>query len=79
MVCLFVKLSSFYLAPFLSYFDGSFHDRHTQTHTRYYTVTLTRFLLRKSSRLKWWTGSIALGDIQIDMFLSHCKMETQCE
>ena len=50
MVCLYVNVSSFYLAPFPSYFDGSFRD--TQTHTRHYTLALTRFLLRKSSRLK---------------------------
>jgi len=32
-VCLYVKVSSLYLAPFLSYFDGSFRDTHTYTHT----------------------------------------------
>ena len=38
MVCLYVKVSSFYLAPFPSYFDGSFRD--TQTHRQTDTQTL---------------------------------------
>ena len=33
MVCLYINVSSFYLAPFPSYFDGSFRDRHTHRHT----------------------------------------------
>ena len=35
-VCLFRKVSSLYLAPFPSYFDGSFRD--TQTHTHRHTL-----------------------------------------
>ena len=33
MVCLYIEVSSFYLASFPSYFDGSFRDRHTDRHT----------------------------------------------
>ena len=33
MVCLYIKVSSFYLAPFPSYFDGSFRDTQTHRHT----------------------------------------------
>ena len=32
-VCLYGKVSSLYLAPFPSYFDGSFRDTHTHRHT----------------------------------------------
>jgi hypothetical protein len=51
MVCLNVKVSTFYLAPFPSYFDGSFRDTQTDRHALLH-VGIKQFLLRKSLRLK---------------------------
>ena len=46
MVCLYINVSSFYLAPFPSYFDGSFRDRHTDTQTHIHTDTQTHVTTR---------------------------------
>ena len=45
LVCLYVKVSSLYLAPFPSYFDGSFRDTHTHihVHTHIHTHVTTRW------------------------------------
>ena len=42
IVSLYVKVSSVYLAPFSSYFDGSFRDTQTHTHTHRHTHVTAR-------------------------------------